>query len=71
VLTLPVIPPSIAAPLLPSKAAVKVRLSEAMNDVRLLKQLLKVVESAERTVGVDVTTQTPATPSATHDAASR
>lgn len=46
----PTVPPSIAAPLIPPPVVVKARLIEAINDVRLLKQLLKVSESAERTI---------------------
>lgn len=50
----PCMPPSVATPLIPPVPVVKARLNEAMNDVRLLKQLLKLSEAAELTVGVDV-----------------
>lgn len=52
-------PPSVAAPLIPPVPVVRARLMEAINDVRLLKQLLKVSESAERTAGVNVLSPAP------------
>jgi hypothetical protein len=58
------VPPSFAAPLIPPVCVVRTRLLEAINDVRLLKQLLKVSKSAEQTVGADVTT----TKDRTHEA---